>query len=134
MQVERLASVFQHWVQTSLWQIISVNGLLNHYAVDTVRKVWTVLISCQWASGCSLRAKFMNKNIKYISKDYDNSVSPSRVLRARWNPLIFAFFERWLPITLLFYTWKFFIINILITSDSAFFHHRTAMSFVRFRQ
>ena len=39
MQVERLASVFQHWVQTYSREKISRNGLLNH----TVRKVWTVL-------------------------------------------------------------------------------------------
>jgi hypothetical protein len=31
-----------------------------------------------------------------------------RVLRARWNPLIFAFFKRWLSFTHLFETWKFY--------------------------
>ena len=43
MQVELLASVFQHWVQTSSRQRISMNGLPNHYAEDTVRKLWTIL-------------------------------------------------------------------------------------------
>ena len=46
-------------------------------------------LSWQWASGCSLRAKFMNTNINAISNEYVNSFSPGRVLRARWNPLIF---------------------------------------------
>ena len=43
MQVELLASVFQHWVQSSTRQRISMNGLLNNYAEVTARKVWTVL-------------------------------------------------------------------------------------------
>ena len=44
MQVELLASVFQHWVHTSSRQRISMNGLPNLYAEDTVRKVWTILV------------------------------------------------------------------------------------------
>ena len=44
MQVEPLASVFQHWVHISSRQQISMNGLPNLYAEDTVRKVWTILV------------------------------------------------------------------------------------------
>jgi hypothetical protein len=41
--IVRLASVCQHWVPTSLRQKMSMNISLKYYAVDTVRKVWTVL-------------------------------------------------------------------------------------------
>ena len=44
MQVELLASVFQHWVHISSRQRISMNGLPNLYAEDTIRKVWTILV------------------------------------------------------------------------------------------
>jgi hypothetical protein len=44
MQLELLASVFQHWVQISSQQRISMSGLPNLYAEDTVGKVWTILV------------------------------------------------------------------------------------------
>ena len=41
-----------------------MNGSLKHYAVDTVRKVWTVFAGYEPVDvHVSLIAKFMNKNI-----------------------------------------------------------------------
>jgi hypothetical protein len=42
LHAARIASVCQHWAQTSSRQRNSVNESLKHYAVDTARKAWTV--------------------------------------------------------------------------------------------
>ena len=43
LHAERIASLCQQWAQTFSRQRNSITATLKHYAVDTVRKAWTVL-------------------------------------------------------------------------------------------
>ena len=45
LHIVEIASVCQHWTQTSSSKRISMNGSLKQYDVDTAREVWAVLAS-----------------------------------------------------------------------------------------